>query len=96
MFCSEYVSQPSSKSAGNTKVSRYSCHLYVPKSANQLCNYSMSNAGQIGTHIHHCHLGICIKCRACGVKSFCICIMTKHLKSVHKNDAHIFYEQLPD
>ena len=22
--------------------------------------------------------------------------MTKYLKSVHKNDAHIFYEQLPD
>ena len=96
MFHSEYVSQPSSKSAGNTKVSRYSCHLYVPKSANQFCNYSTSNAGQMGMHIHHCYLGICIKCRACGVKSFCTCNMTKHLKSVHKNNAHIFYEQLSD
>ena len=43
-----------------------------------------------------CHLGICIKCRASGVRSFYTCDMTKHLKSTHKDNAHVFYEQLPD
>ena len=96
MFHSEYVSQASSKCTGNTKVSRYSCCLYIPKSTNWLCNYSTSNAGQMGTHICHCHLGISIECRAYSVRSFCTCNMTKPLKSVHKNNAHVFYKQLPD
>ena len=96
MFHSEYVSPPSSRSTSNTKISRYSCHLYIPKSASQLCNYSTSNAGQMGTHIHHCHLGVYIECRACGVKSFCTCDMTKHLKSIHKENTHVFNKQLPD
>ena len=50
----------------------------------------------MGMHIWHCHLGICIKCKACGVKSFHTCDMTKNLKSIHKDNAHVFYEQLPD
>ena len=50
----------------------------------------------MGMHIHHCHLGICIECRACGVRSFRTCDMTKHLKTTHKDNAHVFYEQLPD
>ena len=96
MFHTDYIRQTSSKSGGNTKVSRYSCHLYVPNSADWMCNYYTCNSGQMGTHFHHCHLGICIECKACGVKSFRMCDMTQHLKDVHRDDAHVFYYQMPD
>ena len=90
MFAADYIKE------GSARVSVYSCLLYVPGSASQKCNYSTSNSGQIGTHIRRCHLGICIQCKKCGVRSFRTCDMTKHLKVVHANDAHLFYDEMPD
>ena len=58
--------------------------------------HSTSNSGQMGTHVRRCHLGICIQCKKCGVHSFCTCNMMKHLKVVHANDAHVFYDDMPD
>ena len=68
MFHTDYIRQTSSKSGGNTKVSRYSCHLYVPNTTDQMCNYSTSNSGQMGTPVHYCLLSICSECKACGIK----------------------------
>ena len=90
MFTADYIKE------GSARVSVYSCLLYVPGSASQKCNYSTSNSGQIGTHIHRYHLGICIQCKKCGVRSVCTCDMTKHLKVMHANDAHLFYDDMPD
>ena len=90
MFAADYIKE------GSARVSVYSCLLYVPGSASWKCNYSTSNSGQIGTCIHRCHLGICIQCKKCGVYSFCTCDMMKHLKVVHANDAHLFYDDIPD
>ena len=81
---------------GSARVSVYSCSLYIPGSASWKCNYSTSNSGQMGTHIHRCHLGICIQCKMCRVCSFHTCNMMKHLKVVHANDAHLFYDDMPD
>ena len=80
---------------GSARVSVYSCSLYVPGSATQKCNYSTSNSSQMGTHVRRCHLGICIQCKKCGVCSFHTCDMMKHLKVVHANDAHVFYNNMP-
>ena len=96
MFCKDYVHQASSKKSGKTKVSRYSCTLYVPKKVDQKCNYETTNAGQMGMHIHHCYLGLCIECKGCGVKSFRTCDMVTHLKDIHCNNAHVFYDSLLD
>ena len=81
---------------GSARVSVYSCSLYVPSSASKKCNYSTSNSGQMGTHVCRCHLGICIQCKKCGVCSFHTCDMMKHWKVVHANDAHVFYDDMPD
>ena len=81
---------------GSARVSVYSCSLYVPNSATRKCNYSTGNSCQMGTHVHRCHLAICIQCKKCGVCSFCTCDMMKHLKVVHANDAHVFYVNMPD
>ena len=81
---------------GSARVSVYSCSLYVPGSASQKCNYFTSNSSQMGTHVHRCHLGICIQCKKCGVHSFRTCDMMKHLKVLHANDAHVFYDDMPD
>ena len=81
---------------GSARVSVYSCSLYVSSSASQKCNYSTSNSGQMGTHVCRCHLGICIQCKKCGVCSFHTCNMMKHLKVMHANDAHVFYDDMPD
>ena len=81
---------------GSARVFVYSCSLYVPGLASQKCNYSTSNSGQMGMHIRRCHLGICVQCKKCGVCSFRTCNMTKHLKVVHANDAHLFYDDMPD
>ena len=90
MFAADHIK------GGSARVSVYSCLFYIPGLASQKCNYSTSNSGQIGTHICRCHLGICIQCKKCRVHSFCTCNMTKHLKVVHANDAHLFYDDMPD
>ena len=90
MFATDYIKE------GSARVSVYSCLLYVPGSDVWKCNYSTSNSCQIGTHIRRCHLGICIQCKKCGVCSFHTCNMMKHLKVVHANDAHLFYDDMPD
>ena len=81
---------------GSARLSVYSCSLYVSGSASQKWNYSTSNSGQRGTHVRRCHLGICIQCKKCGVCSFHTCNMMKHLKVVYANDAHVFYDDMPD
>ena len=96
MFQTDYIKQASSKSTRSTKILRYSCHMYEPNSADKKCNYSTSNSGQMGTHIFHCHLSICIKCKAFGMKPFHTCDMTQHLKYIHRDDAHVFYDQMPN
>ena len=96
MFCKDYIYQAISKQSGMEKVSRYSCALYVCKKADQKCNYETTNAGQMGMHIHCCHLGLCIECKNCGVKSFRTCDMVSHLKDVHHDNADIFYNSLLD
>ena len=90
MFTEDHIKE------GSARVSVYSWSLYVPSSASQKCNYSTSNSSQMGTHVHRCHLGICIQCKKCGVHLFRTCDMTKHLKVVHANDAHLFYDDMPD
>ena len=50
----------------------------------------------MGTHVRRCHQGICIQCKKCGVRLFCTCDMMKHLKVLHANDAHVFYDEMPD
>ena len=97
MYQQDYTFQPSSKGRGQTKISRYSCMLYLPNSTDRKCNYQTSNAGQMGTDIFHCLLGICIQCKSCiNVKSFCTCDMASHLWDVHSERAHEFYGALPD
>ena len=87
MFTTDYLKE------GSARVSVYSCLLNVPGLASWKYNYTTSNSGQIGTHICRCHLGICIQCKKC---SFRTCDMKKHLKLVHANDAHLFYDDMPD
>ena len=97
MYQQDYTFQPSSKGQGQTKISRYSCMLYLPDSADRKCNYQTSNAGQMWTHICQCHLGICIQCKSCvNMKSFCTCDMATHLWEVHSERAHEFYDALPN
>ena len=51
----------------------------------------------MGTHIHQCHLGICIQCKSCSNdKSFRTCDMATHLWDVHSENTHDFYDSLPD
>ena len=52
MYNQDYIFQLSTKGQGQTKISRYSYMLYLPKNANTKCNYQTSNAGQMGTHIY--------------------------------------------
>ena len=97
MYQQDYTFQPSSKGQGQTKISRYSCMLYLLNSADMKCNYETSNTGQIGTHIRRCHLGIGIQCKSCiNMKSFHTCDMAAHLQDVHSERAHKFYDALPD
>ena len=90
MFAADYIKE------GSARVSVYSCWLLIPGSVSQKCNYSATNSSQIGTHIHRCHLGLCIQCKKCGVCLFYTCNMTRHLEAMHANDAHVFYDDMPD
>ena len=90
MFAADYIKE------GGAKVSIYSCKLFVSGSSSWKCNYSTTNSGQIGTHIHRCYLGLCIQCKKCGVHSFHTCNIIRHLKVMHVNDAHVFYDDMPD
>ena len=97
MYQQDYMFQPNSKDQGQTKISRYSYMLYLPDSTDRKCNYQTSNAGQMGIHIRQCHVGICIQCKSCvNVKSFHTCDMATHLRDMHSERAHKFYDALPD
>ena len=56
------------------------------------CPYSTAQFAQCCAHIHHKHLGVCIKCHLCNCRSFRSVDIQKHLRDVHMNDEAKWFE----
>ena len=60
------------------------------------CPYSTAQFAQCCTHIHHKHLGMCIKYCLCDQCSFRSVDIQKHLKDVHMNEEAKWFNPVPE
>ena len=79
--------------------SLYSCKLIVPdvygnptKAIGKPCEYITTSMGQFGTHVRRKHKGTCVQCRLCQYHTFHTVDFAKHLKGVHPNEGHKWFE----
>ena len=79
--------------------SLYSCKLIIPdvygnpiEAIGKPCEYITMSMGQFGTHVRRKHKATCIQCRLCQYRTFCTVDFTKHLKGVHPNEGHKWFE----
>ena len=59
------------------------------------CEYIMAQFAQVCTHVHHKHLGVCMKCRLCDKRSFRSVDIQKHCRIVHRDEESECFEPVP-
>ena len=59
------------------------------------CEYITAQFAQACTHVHHKHLGVCVKCRLCDKRSFRSVDIQKHCCIVHRDEESEWFELEP-
>ena len=60
-----------------------------------LCLYCAEQKGQLFTHVHRVHLGVCIQCRLCDYRTYRGVDMKSHLSKAHPSREDEWLEPLP-
>ena len=79
---------------GSEGQSIYKCYLKCP-GMETTCSYWSAQLAAMTTHIRQKHLKICVKCRLCSKRSYSTTAIAKHLKLIHRDQQHEWFDLTP-